>query len=68
MTNLNVTWLLNELEKNEAKSLAIMTMLDGDFSREIIRDAVEELCNSSESLKLGCSRHEVPYCYLAANQ
>lgn len=61
MTSLNITVLLNDLEKNERKALALLDMVDGGFSLEVIRAAIEELCDSSESLKLGCSAYEEPY-------
>ena len=68
MTKIDITWLLGELEKNEMRSMAILSMIDGDCKDKLIRDAVEELCDFSESLKLACSIYEKPFCDLKINQ
>ena len=55
MTDSDITWLFAELEKNESKAHTLLSMIDGGYSHELLRNAVEELCNGAESLKLGCS-------------
>lgn len=68
MTNTDVTRLLRELEKNESRSMAILNLIDGDCEISLIRSAVEELCDIAESMKLGLSIHEEPFCNEKINQ
>jgi hypothetical protein len=58
MTILNVTSLLDDLEINENRALAIKTILDGEFSLDLLKKSVEELCDHAESIKLGYSAFE----------
>ena len=68
MTNTDVKCLLQDLETNERKCVAILDMIDGGFDITLIRQAVEQLCNSAESLKLGVSSFEEPYNLLQINK
>lgn len=68
MTKTDITALLGDLEKNETRAVAILTMIDGGFSTELIRQSVEELCDKSEGIKLKYSIHEHPYNILKINQ
>lgn len=58
MTDFNVTALQDRLEKNEMKILALKTMFESDFSKDLVHQALEELCDFSESLKFEYSVYD----------
>jgi hypothetical protein len=51
MPDTNKNLLTNELENNEMLCLGLKALIDGGGSRKSLSTVVEELCNSSESLK-----------------
>ncbi len=51
MSDTNKTRLTNDLENNEMLCLGLKALIDGGSSQKSLSIVVEELCDSSESLK-----------------
>lgn len=68
MIKIDITVLLEDLKKNKDRASALLSMIDSGFDIELIRAAIEELHSESESLKLGYSIYEKPFCNEKINQ